>query len=567
MDFQFKIPSSIPQDLLLIQDLVGTPPPRSVTPKCHEDPSDSSDDSIASTDNEVDSEDEVEADLLPREPGTPPVPTALSGSPSGSDSDSDSDTSSSSESEDDDVQNMSAPQTQKTTYDLDDEESGATAAATYLQTKNEIVEANVMTPTISEVEPGDALEKIGEVMSIVGNVVIVKGLPADHVKILSERALDAESLLVFEDRKVLGYIYETFGPTSQPMYQIKFNQNYPLDIEKVRISREVFHVPQHSRFVFVNQLKKLRGSDASNIHDEEPAEDEIEFSDDEQEAAFKASRKKRRSQSVSSSRQTTPAPSRAHVDDMIDDTFYGSNPYDAHGPYDDNYRVAGPSRPAPIPYDDPYADTTGSDTIKQEPQESLPTGFPPSQTEYDSGARGRGRGRDRGRFHDRGGSRMPRDRGSDRGARGRGDRNRQQWSNTRQSYHSNSVTSQETFGSSVRRSVSPTSRAIERATGQFADGNSAYSPAQQASDSWAYQQPNNLPTQNYQQPFVQPHINPRFASAFGFNFQGTPGQWHSQQQMPGTPYYMSQPQQNWADQWTVHDSTGADGDGDTYTPR
>jgi H/ACA ribonucleoprotein complex non-core subunit NAF1 len=81
-----------------------------------------------------------------------------------------------------------------------------TAATAYLQTKNEVVEADVIIPTISEVEPDSTIDKVGEVMSIVGNVVIVKGLPADNVKSLSERALDVESLLVFEDRKVLGYV-------------------------------------------------------------------------------------------------------------------------------------------------------------------------------------------------------------------------------------------------------------------------------------------------------------------------------------------------------------------------
>lgn len=91
----------------------------------------------------------------------------------------------------------------------------------------------------------------------------------------------------------MAQVYETFGPTSQPMYQVKFNQHHPLDTSKVWLSREVFHVPQRSHFVFVNQLKKLRGSDASNIHDEEPPDDEIEFSDDEKEAAFKAQHKKR----------------------------------------------------------------------------------------------------------------------------------------------------------------------------------------------------------------------------------------------------------------------------------
>ena len=69
------------------------------------------------------------------------------------------------------------------------------------------------------------------------------------------------------------------------MYQVKFNSNYPLDPERVRADREVFHVPQRSRFISISQIKAYKGSDASNMHDEEPGEDEIEFSDDEAEAA------------------------------------------------------------------------------------------------------------------------------------------------------------------------------------------------------------------------------------------------------------------------------------------
>jgi H/ACA ribonucleoprotein complex non-core subunit NAF1 len=190
----------------------------------------------------------------------------------------------------------------------DDEESGATTVASYVQTKNEIVDTDIVVPSVSEVGLEEVLEKVGEVMNVVGNVVIVKGLPADSFRAVSEKALDVETLLVFDDRKVLGHVrilyfqdtssdsiqvYETFGPTSQPLYQIKFNQSYPLDTEKIRIAREVYHIPQRSNFVFMEYLKKLRGSDASNIHDEEPGEDEMEFSDDEQEAAFKQARKKK----------------------------------------------------------------------------------------------------------------------------------------------------------------------------------------------------------------------------------------------------------------------------------
>lgn len=119
-------------------------------------------------------------------------------------SDSESDASSSSDSEE--GHDYGGPQPLKFADDVDDDEPGTTTAATYLQTKNEIVDPNIITPTISEVEPCDTLEKVGEIMSIVGNIVIVRGLPVDHVNSLSEHTLDADSLLVFEDRKVLGYV-------------------------------------------------------------------------------------------------------------------------------------------------------------------------------------------------------------------------------------------------------------------------------------------------------------------------------------------------------------------------
>lgn len=188
--------------------------------------------------------------------------------------------------------------------DGDDEIGGAVAAAVSLRTKNELPEPDVMIPPIAQVEPDEQLEKVGEILNIVNNVVVVKG-EASSAHRASEHALDSETLLVYEDRKVLGYvsaalplllltprpfaqIHETFGPTYQPMYQVKFNSAHPLDLNEARVSRPVFHVPVRSKYVFVAELTRLRGSDASNVHDEEPAEYELEFSDDEAEAAHKA---------------------------------------------------------------------------------------------------------------------------------------------------------------------------------------------------------------------------------------------------------------------------------------
>lgn len=189
-----------------------------------------------------------------------------------------------------------------------------TTGASYLPTQNELTEVDITIPRIDEVGTDEKLEKVGEVMTIVDRFAIVRGMPSEHLNRASERALDSDTLLVFEDRKVMGYvcvsfrrvrmvfcfahtipgqIYETFGPTMQPLYQVKFADAFPLDPERVRIGREVFHVPSRSRFVFVSQIKAMKGSDASNMHDEEPADEEIEFSDDEAEAEYRRMSKRK----------------------------------------------------------------------------------------------------------------------------------------------------------------------------------------------------------------------------------------------------------------------------------
>lgn len=86
-------------------------------------------------------------------------------------------------------------------------------------------------------------------------------------------------------------VHDTFGPTSQPLYQVRFPNANLIDKSIVTSSREVFHVPTRSNFVFANRLKAMKGSDASNVHDEEVNEEEIEFSDDEAEAAYKRQRR------------------------------------------------------------------------------------------------------------------------------------------------------------------------------------------------------------------------------------------------------------------------------------
>ncbi len=229
--------------------------------------------------------------------------------------DSESESESDSDLDVEDAPSSAALHTKPEDLTMDDDEeggSGAAVAPDQVRTKNEVVDLNIVIPEVEEVEEHEVLEKVGEVMSIIEKVVIVRGTPSQVHNRASDRTLDSDTLLVFEDRKVLGYvrrnppratvmfeylletqIWETFGPTNQPFYRVQFNDSYPLDAEKVRVSREVFHIPQRSNFVFVSQLKRLKGSDASNAHDEEPGDDELEFSDDEAERDYKRALKEK----------------------------------------------------------------------------------------------------------------------------------------------------------------------------------------------------------------------------------------------------------------------------------
>lgn len=92
--------------------------------------------------------------------------------------------------------------------DVDDDEEGAPAepSENNTRTKNEAVEVEIVVPAISEVGPDEQLEGVGEVMNIIDKLVIVKGAPSGTANRGSEKALDSDTLLVFEDRKVLGYV-------------------------------------------------------------------------------------------------------------------------------------------------------------------------------------------------------------------------------------------------------------------------------------------------------------------------------------------------------------------------
>ncbi len=130
--------------------------------------------------------------------------------------------------------------------------------------------------------------EIGTIASVVDDLVVVKGA-------VGTAALDLDSVL-FLDRgqRPLGKIFDVMGPVVQPFYCVRFNSNEHIKEKNVEVGMAVFYAPrtEHTSFIFLSELMKLKGSDASWENDHEPPEQFLDHSDDELE---KGERRRKRS--------------------------------------------------------------------------------------------------------------------------------------------------------------------------------------------------------------------------------------------------------------------------------
>ncbi|PWN38081.1 NAF1-domain-containing protein [Meira miltonrushii] len=207
----------------------------------------------------------------------------------------------------------------QTGYDSgDDGEGGASGAGGRgPATKNEVIEPTVDVPPYTLVPEGIDIRSLGKIHSIVDSVVVVSQdtgkapgaqntngylvPPVDRTGRVGEQegeysVLDTGSVLAFEDRNVLGVVFETFGSVQAPLYALRFASSAHVNLDQIQLGKPVFYVPNGSSYILTRALRAMgKGSDASNIWDEEVGDAEQEFSDDEAEAAFKKNQKAKRS--------------------------------------------------------------------------------------------------------------------------------------------------------------------------------------------------------------------------------------------------------------------------------
>ncbi|KAL4977286.1 Gar1/Naf1 RNA binding region-domain-containing protein [Aspergillus desertorum] len=208
-------------------------------------------------------------------------------------SSSDSSTDSSDDSDEDEDYPILSPEEQarilmQGELGSDDEGEGKGKSGAPLKTANEIPEEVLPIPDVT-ITPEMKIVLLGSVHAAVDNIVLIAANTTGEYQVL-----EAGSLLCLEDRRIAGVVSETLGRVENPLYALRFPT--AADVEERGLSRGtvVYYVVDHSTFVFTQPLKGLKGSDASNFHDEEVAEDEVEFSDDEQEAEYRRKLKQKR---------------------------------------------------------------------------------------------------------------------------------------------------------------------------------------------------------------------------------------------------------------------------------
>ncbi|KAJ5161698.1 hypothetical protein N7492_007090 [Penicillium capsulatum] len=170
----------------------------------------------------------------------------------------------------------------------DDEGDSKGKASGFIRSTNEVVEDVLPIPDI-QITPEMKIVYLGKVQTVIDNAVLIEANTSGEYQVL-----ESGSLLCSADRKVVGVVAETLGRVENPLYTVMYST--AAEVQERGMSKEmaIYYVEGHSTFVFTQPLKGMKGSDASNFHDEEVAEDEIEFSDDEMEAEYKKSLKQKR---------------------------------------------------------------------------------------------------------------------------------------------------------------------------------------------------------------------------------------------------------------------------------
>ena len=174
---------------------------------------------------------------------------------------------------------------------LTEDEDGFILSTGPPKTKNEVVEDLLVVEDLSEIVINvniDRLELIGEVLYTLDteHTIIVQAFNTNN-------PFNEGSVLCNKGGEILGKINEVFGPVTSPFYTVRVD-NRKTDVKTFyhtfQPKTEIYCIWKLSSFV-TPALLMQRGTDASNMYDEEITEEQ-EFSDDEKELEAKQAKNK-----------------------------------------------------------------------------------------------------------------------------------------------------------------------------------------------------------------------------------------------------------------------------------
>jgi len=298
-----------------------------------------------------------------------------------------------------------------------------------LRTKNEVPEEVVPKPDV-QITAEMKIEELGVVETMVENIILIKAKTSGEY-----RALETGSVLCLEDRSVIGVVSETLGRVQQPLYTVRFTNAGEIAEAGVFVGTKIYYPEEHANYALTQVLRNYKGSDASNLHDEEVGDEEVEFSDDEAEAEHKRKLKQKRLEKRGGKLQQSGGGRGGYGGHPLKQEQSSSN--GAGGLNYDDAEDDGPYKPLARPTG--FANTIGHSEAPQE------NSYAPGQP--NRGGRGDFRGRGRG---DRGRG----DRGRGRGDRGRGSRGGFQ-NQDRNGYSAPTQRPNSSYGSNQNSSQSP----------------------------------------------------------------------------------------------------------------
>lgn len=153
----------------------------------------------------------------------------------------------------------------------------------YFGTKNE--QLKIECPKPHRLNEKSKVEKLGIVSSIVDGCILIEG----RANII----INLDATVFNKNCDSIGFIFDIIGNIDFPYYVVKSfdNEKDTVPLEKVLEAEEVFVDINFSATVNKTTLLNNKGTDASNAFDEEINENDLEFSDDEEERNYKNSKK------------------------------------------------------------------------------------------------------------------------------------------------------------------------------------------------------------------------------------------------------------------------------------